>query len=205
MKKISWFFLLFTLLLLQSCNNTTKDKTVKDDTIQETPPVTINTPPKITETSEAPLANPYELFKGEAMAEMLEFDAKGMDFGMIGNNNTKDSIRYTYFDVDFDGDDDLFLQVFFQKNDKIVDAILFYFNNEDPEFDDEFKRGFSLEHYHRLGQHDYGQPLPCTSCTFQKREEDIFTFIDRTPASKGQLLQYKLTIDKYKNIWKKVK
>jgi hypothetical protein len=136
------------------------------------------------------------LLKGKLLQKLLDGEMEGMELGMNGS----DPILHTMYDVDEDGDKDLFMQVFFQRGEVLLDAFVFYYNNEKPEIDPNYKAGFASDNYHQLGSQG-GDPSPCSICTFEKAEGNIFTFIDRT---NSEVLKFKLTREEFIGIeWEK--
>lgn len=154
-----------------------------------------------TPTKEAPPTpetkiDPLNLLKGKLLQKLLDGEMKDMALGMEGS----EPISYTMYDVDEDGDKDLFMQAFFQRGEVILDAFVLYYNNDKPEVDPNFKPGFSADGYHQLGL-DGGDPRPCDICTFEKSEGDVFTFKDRT---NSETLKFKLRREEYIGLsWEK--
>jgi len=191
MQKINLFFsLLLITLFTYSCGNTEATPvnngdaqtdsvtTINTETEVETPAPTV---PSITETE----VDPMSLLKGELLQELLGGEMNGMELGMEGS----EPILYAMYDVDQDGDEDLFMQVLFQRGEVVQDAFVLYYNNEKPELDPNFKPGFSADGYHQLGS-DGGEPRPCSICLFEKVEGNLFTFKDRADSTP---LTFKLT------------
>ncbi len=195
MKKISWIFIVITtLLLLQSCNDSNATtETVEPTTDSTTATIAPSQKEEDTTDKETERPDPYQLFKGELLGFLLENDAAEMSFG-TSEEGIEEDLLYTYYDVDGDGDEDLFIQVFFERGEVIIDAFAFYYNNAEPNFDPEFAPGFSSDGYHQLGK--LGDPSPCQLCVFQSREDNIFTFRDRSRSGNNAILKYKFVLNK---------
>jgi hypothetical protein len=178
MQKINLFFgILLIALFTYSCGNT--EATPVENADSATDPVVAVTTEKET-PAPAPKTDvdPMSLLKGKLLPELLAGEMNGMTLGMDGS----EPILYAMYDVDEDGDKDLFLQVLFQRGEVVQDAFVLYYNNEKPEVDPNFKAGFSADDYHLLGS-DAGDPRPCTICLFEKTEENVFVFKDRANAA----------------------
>ena len=105
-----FFSMLFVSLFAYGCN--TEDTPKKEDSL----------------TSETKI-DPMKLLKGKLLQELLEGEMMDMALGMEGS----EPIVYTMYDVDEDGDKDLFMQAFFQRGEVTLDAFVFYYNNDKPE------------------------------------------------------------------------
>lgn len=178
MQKINLFFgILLITLFTYSCSNTEATPVENGDSATD-PVVAVTTEKETPAPAPKTDVDPMSLLKGKLLPELLAGEMNGMTLGMEGS----EPILYTMYDVDQDGDKDLFLQVLFQRGEVVQDAFVLYYNNEKPEVDPNFKAGFSADDYHQLGS-DGGDPRPCTICLFEKTEENVFVFKDRANAA----------------------
>jgi hypothetical protein len=202
MQKVNLFFSLFFIALFAySCGNT--EATPVNDGDAETDAVVATTTKEETPAPAATTApetdieiDPMNLLKGELLQNLLDGEMNGMTLGMNGS----ESILHTMYDMDEDGDKDLFMQVLFQRGEVVQDAFVIYYNNEKPEVDANFKAGFSADNYHQLGS-ESGDASPCSICIFEKAEGDLFIFKDRANSAP---LKFKLTREEFIGlVWKK--
>ncbi|MGK0291082.1 MAG: hypothetical protein ACI86H_002549 [bacterium] len=178
MQKINLFFgILLIALFTYSCGNTVATPVENGDSATD-PVVAVTTEKETPAPAPKTDVDPMSLLKGKLLPELLAGEMNGMTLGMDGS----EPILYTMYDVDKDGDKDLFLQVLFQRGEVVQDAFVLYYNNEKPAVDPNFKAGFSADDYHLLGS-DAGDPRPCTICLFEKTEENVFVFKDRANAA----------------------
>ncbi len=161
------FGLLF--LVFQSCENS--------KTPQATTELSDNNPTRAVPVKEdnlhsEPTINPLQLFKAKALSELLKFEMEEMEF-----IETKSALLHTFFDIDKDGDEDLIIQAFFQKEDLVKDVFLIYLNDKKINKGKEFS--FNLYYLLDSKNGEIDESKPCESCIFKSRENDLFVFLDK--------------------------